>query len=95
MDKYIYESIFRKLESIEKILIEIKKSGTISITMEPDPKLIKIDEAAIITGYSKKYLYILVHKKIIPFYKRGKAIRFDPETLREWMRNNNIQNKDI
>lgn len=48
--------------------------------------LIKIDDAAKITGYSKNYIYDLIHKKSIPFIKIGRSIRFDCEELEAWVR---------
>lgn len=49
-------------------------------------KLVKVEDAALITGYKKKYIYYLTHHNSIPFHKVGHSIRFDPDELDAWMR---------
>lgn len=41
--------------------------------------------AAEITGYSKGYIRILVHKGEIPYFKRGRRLWFNKDKLKEWL----------
>lgn len=52
-------------------------------------KLIKIGEAAKLLDISKNQLYTLVRNKKVPSVRIGGAIRFDRETLKEWIRGQN------
>lgn len=74
-----------KLDSIHEIVLELQRKSDKPIR-EISTNLIKIDEAAIITGYSKIYLYELIHRKSIPYIKKGRSIRFDKGELEDWMR---------
>lgn len=82
MENNILEDLYKKIEDIHKIVSTFKDKQNSNITTD----LIKIEDAAIITGYSKIYLYELVHRKTIPFIKKGRAIRFDKNELEDWMR---------
>ncbi len=86
-----FETIGHRLDKIEKLLAELHRNdNTIPrCNISPDPQqnsLIKIDQAAFLTGYKSGYLYELVHKNAIPYIRRGRSIRFDPEELDTWMR---------
>jgi excisionase family DNA binding protein len=48
--------------------------------------LVKAEIAAQAMGLSKYFLYRLAAKGEIPSYRAGKAIRFDIDELRAWMR---------
>ena len=61
-------------------LLEQSKESRISTT------LIKIKEAALLTGYSVNYIYDLIHKKSIPYIKIGRSVRFDCNELEAWVR---------
>ena len=80
-----FEELNNRLEHIESLILDLRnqKSSTQSIQ---NPKLVKIDEAAIITGYKKGYIYELVFRNAIPFVKRGRSLWFDPNELENWMR---------
>lgn len=49
-----------------------------------DERLISPDEAAEFVGKTKKYLYQLVHRKEIPYVKRGGSLFFRKKSLRDW-----------
>lgn len=53
---------------------------------------VKVDRVAELTGYSKGYIYQLIHKGQIPYHKRGgtgtkSAVRFYESEINDWMRN--------
>ncbi|MGI6048864.1 MAG: helix-turn-helix domain-containing protein [Petrimonas sp.] len=50
-----------------------------------------LDEASLITGLKKSYLYKLTHFKEIPHYKpNGGMIYFDRADLEAWMKQNRV-----
>jgi excisionase family DNA binding protein len=59
-----------------------------------------MEQASTFTGYSKKYLYRLIHDGVIPYYKpdntdKGKVI-FCKEELTEWIfRNRRASNSEL
>lgn len=59
--------------------------------------VLNIGEVAILTGYSKKYLYKLTSKNKIPHYKpHGKIIYFNRDELEKWMlRNRQATNDEL
>lgn len=54
----------------------------------PMRPLFPIKTAAAYLGFSEKTLYRLVRKGAIPHTRVGRAIRFDINTLQEWIRRN-------
>ena len=50
-------------------------------------QFISVIEASVYTGFSIKYLYQLVHKRAIPFYKPGRKLFFKVEELDSWISN--------
>lgn len=81
----VLETISQRIEDIYQIVSNLSnKEEKQKNSVETD--LVKIEQAAIITGYTKMYLYELVHKKAIPFIKKGRSIRFDKKELEIWMR---------
>ena len=83
-----FEALENRLERLEKILTNLGQA--VIQTRDPQPlptnKLVKIEQAATQTGYKKGYIYELVHRNAIPYIKRGRSVRFDPEELEAWMR---------
>lgn len=89
MNSNPFEELEKRLVNMTNILMEIKESMPRESFPGSNPKhqkLVKIDEAAIITGYKKTYLYELVQSKGIPFIRRGRSLRFDPDELDDWMK---------
>ncbi|MBQ3799621.1 MAG: helix-turn-helix domain-containing protein [Treponema sp.] len=63
--------------------------GIAAVTLNERP--VSIARVAEITGYSRGYLYVLVHEKKIPFHKRGAAggksrLRFYESEINAWVR---------
>ena len=54
-------------------------------THETEIDIIGIEDAAILTGYTVNYIYELKMKKIIPFFKVGKSLRFSKSELKAWI----------
>lgn len=75
------ELIMKKLDAIERnSLLAVKTTLT-------------IDDASLITGLCRNYLYRLTFERKIPHYKRGKNIYFDRQELEGWMKENRVQTK--
>lgn len=75
---------------IREELEEYHRNKTISeIPSEPSEDLLTIDDAASFLRLSKNYLYILVHKKSIPFIKRPgtRRIYFSKSKLLAYLTN--------
>ncbi len=71
-------------------LAEIKSLITVS-----NAEYIGIEEASKHLGLSKTYLYTLVHKGKIPFYKpNGKKIYFNKLELNEWINKSKVKSID-
>ncbi len=57
-----------------------------TVPIEKDrPSLGGLDLAVEVTGLQKPTLYALVHRRQIPFYKRGKKLYFKREELEAWI----------
>ncbi len=54
-------------------------------------EVLDIDEAAIITGYSKGHLYMLTSTKAIPHCKQGNSLRFNKAELYDWMQKTKVK----
>lgn len=48
--------------------------------------LVSVDVAAEALGIGRQFLYRAVASRGAPHYRAGRALRFDVEELREWMR---------
>ena len=73
-------------ESLDKKFEELSKKLT-SITLIQQKEALDIEDAALLTGLSKAYLYKLCQSNSIPHYKSkgGKKIYFKKSELNEWM----------
>lgn len=80
------EQINERLDRIEKLLVELRT--------DKHRDTISLDEAVIITGYNKSYLYRLTSEKKIPHYKNGRELRFDPVELNAWMKRNKVKSQE-
>lgn len=82
-----FEEIFKRLDSIEKMISPRMVSSTQTnenSQNQPSP-LVKISVASQITGYSVNYLYHLASKGAIPCVRRGRSLRFNIEDLEQWL----------
>ena len=52
----------------------------------PIPRLLTTCELASITGIARWRLYELTRAGVIPHVRLGRSVRFDPETVAEWLR---------
>ncbi len=76
------EEILEKLERIESYLFESTKP------------IMTVEELVVYTGFTKSYIYKLVHLKEIPFFKpQGKLLFFDREEINNWIRQNKSQSR--
>ncbi len=83
--------IFSELEKIQSEQKKIKE-----ITLLSAKQALTMNDAALLTGLSKSYLYKLVCEKKIPYYKSqgGKMTYFEKSELNDWMLKNRMQTTD-
>ena len=81
------EQINKRLDKIEQMVSEVR-AGVLR------KETLNIDEAVLLTGYNKGYIYKLTHDKKIPHYKCGRELRFDRDELNAWMRANKVKTQD-
>ncbi len=68
--------ILQKLNRLEKLLVGAKD-------------ILNVEELADYTGFSKSYIYKLVHSSIIPFSKpNGKTLFFEKSKIDDWLKSN-------
>lgn len=54
-----------------------------------EKKFLNLDEAATFLGYTKKYMYQLTMKNILPYSKPGgRKLVFEVEKLEKWLSKN-------
>ena len=51
--------------------------------------LLRADEVAKLLGVSREFIYKKAEARVIPAYRLGRALRFDPEELLAWARTQN------
>lgn len=77
-------------EAIQQQLDRIERNSLLTAK-----KMLTVDDASLITGLSKSYLYKLTQSQQIPHYKpNGKFVYFDREDLEQWMRRNRVASQD-
>lgn len=83
-----FEDIVNRLDRIETQYSRIEKLLA-ERKQEPPPAQLKrpltISEAAEIVRMTKGSIYGLVHKRQIPFFKRGKSVLFYYDDLIKWI----------
>jgi excisionase family DNA binding protein len=67
------------LEDISQRLEKLEKATALS------KNVLSIDEVALLTGYSVKYLRLLISKRDIPYYRRGNRLFFCRSEVEGWM----------
>jgi excisionase family DNA binding protein len=75
------EQLNARLDAIE----QFAKLGAKSV--------LSIEEAALFTGYSTGWLYVLTHRRDIPHYKKGGKLYFKKEELERWMTERPVKTK--
>ena len=72
------EVIIEKLNNLETLLVSSVK------------QILTVEDLSNYTGFSRSYIYKLVHKSIIPYSKpNGKTLFFQKNEIDEWL----LQNK--
>ena len=56
--------------------------------------VLDINDTAELTGYSVKYLRLLIAKREIPHYRRGNRLFFNREEVEGWMMGTRIPTKE-
>lgn len=79
---FMDDQILTKLEEIKQLSLLAAKN------------VLTFEDAVIITGMQKSYLYKLTCRHEIPFYRpNGKMLYFDRKELEEWMKRNRVQTR--
>ena len=73
------------LEDIAQRLDRLERLAQMSVK-----NIVTINEAAMLTGYSVKYLRLLISRHEIPYYRRGNRLFFDRGEVEGWMTCNRI-----
>jgi excisionase family DNA binding protein len=66
-------TVMERLEQIERMTLLAAKN------------VLVLDDVAMLTGYSKKYLRLLIANRDIPHYRRGNRLYFAREEIDGWM----------
>lgn len=66
-------SVMERLKAIERM------------TLLAAENVLVLDDVALLTGYSKKYLRLLIARREIPHYRRGNRLYFSRDEIDEWM----------
>ncbi len=56
--------------------------------------VLDINDTAELTGYSVKYLRLLIAKREIPHYRRGHRLYFNRDEIEDWMMGTRIPTKE-
>ena len=73
MNSSEYTDVRDRLERIE------------TLTRISAKNVLDIDEAVLLTGYSRSYLYRLTSLRLIPHYKRDRKLFFKKAELEKWL----------
>lgn len=84
----------KPLEDIEKRLTNIEGMVRQIIASTVNKEVLTIDEAVLLTGFNKGYLYKLTSEKKIPHYKCGRELRFDRAELIAWMKSDRVKTQE-
>lgn len=68
------------LEDIAKRLDRLE-----TLTALSAKTVLDINDTAELTGYSVKYLRLLIAKRDIPHYRRGNRLSFNRDEIEDWM----------
>lgn len=66
-------SVMERLKAIERMTLLAAKN------------VLVLDDVALLAGYSKKYLRLLIARREIPHYRRGNRLYFSRDEIDEWM----------
>ena len=77
---------------VERITNNLKKSYESQNRIQEN-EFLTIDEAAKLVKLSKPTLYGLVHKKSIPYSKKGKRLYFQKSELLDWIKSGKTETR--
>jgi len=87
---YSFENLPQQVANLsEQVQLLSSKIEDLSKSTTPVNNTISIDEVSQLTGYSKKYIYQLVHRNAIPFHKPahgGRKLIFLRSEILDWMK---------
>jgi excisionase family DNA binding protein len=69
--------------TLEDIAQRLDKLETLTALASKD--VLDVNETAQLTGYTAKYLRLLISRHEIPHYRRGNRIYFSRDEVEEWM----------
>ena len=75
----------------EQILFELQEIKQLSLLAAKS--VLSIEDAALVTGISKSFIYKMTSRHEIPHYKKGRLLYFDRKELEDWMKQNRVQTK--
>jgi excisionase family DNA binding protein len=56
------------------------------VTLQDDEGLRDTAQAAVLLGMSESWVYMAARAGTLPVIRLGRAVRFDPSSLRAWLR---------
>lgn len=65
-----------------------------ALTALASKTVLDINETAELTGYSVKYLRLLISRREIPHYRRGNRLYFNRDEIEDWMMGERIPTKE-
>lgn len=68
-----------------------KSDSAKSVERTPNARLVTVQDAAVYLAVSVSTLYGWVYQRRIPFVKVGRALRFDPADLDQFIESNRIR----
>jgi len=81
---------FVTVKEAEKLFTEI--SDLKSLLRVSNSKFIGVEETANLLGFKKSYLYKLIYRNQIPYYKpNGKKVLFDIFEIKEWVSKSRVK----
>lgn len=78
----------RTLDDIGKQLDRIEKAAVLN------KSVLTISEVALLTGYTVKYMRLLIAQHDIPYYRRGNRIYFNRDEVENWMMQQRIPSNE-
>ena len=65
-----------------------------ALTALASKDVLDIKDTSMLTGYTVKYLRLLIARREIPHYRRGNRIYFNRDEVEEWMMGERIPTKE-
>jgi excisionase family DNA binding protein len=98
MDQKIFKSLELAVEYFaDKISTKIEQrlnlpnNSTSSVNDKTEDVIFNINELSSFVGLSKPTIYGHVHRKTIPFIKKGKMLRFSKNDILKWLQDGKSQ----